>query len=163
VGERHTDRDGLLGVAELSDLVPDLATRLTKNFWELTQQAKKLIVQKLASTIYSDIRRGHTSVDVTLGSIRSIKVSIIGEATVPGTYTLPSLATAYNALYACGGPNLTGSYRNIQVIRNNATVAVIDVYQYLTTGSKKSDVRLMERSFRPWRTKASTSLRRVSG
>ena len=108
------------------------------------EQAKKLIVQKLASTIYSDIRRGHTSVDVTLGSIRSIKVSIIGEATVPGTYTLPSLATAYNALYACGGPNLTGSYRNIQVIRNNATVAVIDVYQYLTTGSKKSDVRLMD-------------------
>jgi len=108
------------------------------------EQAKRLIIQKLASTIYSDIRRGHTSVEVTLGSIRSIKVTIIGEATVPGTYTLPSLATAYNALYACGGPGLNGSYRNIQVIRNNTTVAEIDVYQYLTTGSKKHDIRLMD-------------------
>jgi len=108
------------------------------------EQAKRLIIQKLSNTIYSDIRRGHTSVEVTLGSIRSIKITIIGEATIPGTYTLPSLATAYNALYACGGPGLNGSYRNIQVIRNNATVAEIDVYQYLTTGSKKHDIRLMD-------------------
>jgi len=108
------------------------------------EQAKRVITQKLASTIYSDIRRGHTFVEVTLGNIRSIKITIVGEAAIPGTYTLPSLATAYNALYACGGPGLNGSYRNIQVIRNNVTVAEIDVYQYLTTGSKKHDIRLMD-------------------
>jgi protein involved in polysaccharide export with SLBB domain len=107
-------------------------------------QAKRAIVQKLASTIYSDIRSGKTNVDVTLGSIRSIRVTIIGEATVPGTYTLPSLASAYNALYACGGPNLNGSYRNIQVIRNNAVVSTIDIYQYLTSGNKQHDIRLMD-------------------
>jgi protein involved in polysaccharide export with SLBB domain len=108
------------------------------------EQAKRAIVQKLAATIYSDIRNGKTSVDVTLGSIRSIRVTIIGEATVPGAYTLPSLASAYNALYACGGPNGNGSYRNIQVIRNNAVVSTIDIYQYLTSGAKQHDIRLMD-------------------
>ena len=108
------------------------------------EQAKRLISQKLANTIYSDIKTGQTLVDVNLGSIRSIKVTIIGEATLPGTYTLPSLASAYNALYACGGPNENGSFRNIQVVRNNITVATIDVYDYLINGSKKNDIRLMD-------------------
>jgi protein involved in polysaccharide export with SLBB domain len=108
------------------------------------EQAKKNITRKLASTIYSNINSGKTSVEVTLASIRSIKVNIIGEATLPGTYTLPSLASAYNALYACGGPNLNGSFRNIQVIRNNTTVSTIDVYEYLATGSKNHDIRLMD-------------------
>jgi len=57
-----------------------------------------------------------------------------------GTYSLPSLASAYNALYACGGPNVNGSYRDIQVIRNNTVVAVIDVYKYLVEGSKSNDI-----------------------
>jgi len=108
------------------------------------EQAKRLISQRLANTIYSDIKSGQTAVDVNLGSIRSIKVTIIGEATLPGTYTLPSLASAYNALYACGGPNENGSFRNIQIVRNNTTVATIDVYDYLINGSKKNDIRLMD-------------------
>ncbi|MEJ7589016.1 MAG: SLBB domain-containing protein [Ferruginibacter sp.] len=108
------------------------------------EQAKKIITTKLANTIYSNIKTGRTFVDVNLGSIRSIQVTIIGEATMPGTYTLPSLASAYNALYACGGPNLNGSFRNIEVIRNNSTIVTIDVYQYLLNGSKMNDVRLMD-------------------
>lgn len=108
------------------------------------EQAKKIITQKLANTIYSDIKNGKTFVDVNLGVIRSIKITIVGEATLPGTYTLPSLASAYNALYACGGPNVNGSYRNIQIIRNNITVAKIDVYDYLLNGSKKNNIRLMD-------------------
>lgn len=108
------------------------------------EQAKRRITQRLASTIYTNIRSGHTFVDVSLGSIRSIKVAIIGEATVPGTYTLPSLASAYNALYACGGPSANGSFRDIQIIRDNSVVATIDVYQFLVKGEKKNDIRLMD-------------------
>lgn len=108
------------------------------------EEAKKAITKKLAATIYSNIKTNKTTVQVTLGAIRSMKITVIGEATLPGTYTLPSLASAYNALYACGGPSLNGSYRNIQVIRNNTTIATIDVYQYLVNGSKKNDIRLMD-------------------
>src|SRR5262249_40068006 len=108
------------------------------------EQAKSRIVQRLSTTIYGAIKNGKTFVEVTLGSIRSIKVTIIGEATLPGTFTLPSLATAYNALYACGGPNQNGSLRNIQIVRNNQVLATIDVYQYLLNGNKKNDIRLMD-------------------
>ncbi|MHA4807449.1 SLBB domain-containing protein [Flavitalea flava] len=108
------------------------------------EQAKKSITRRLASTVFSDIKTGHTLVEVTLGTIRSIRVTIIGEAALPGVYTLPSLATAYNALYACGGPNQNGSFRNIQVIRNNSLLATIDIYQYLVNGTKKNDIHLMD-------------------
>lgn len=107
-------------------------------------QARRTIRQKLANTIYRQIRSGKTSVDINLGAIRSIKVSVIGEATLPGTFTLPSLATVYHALYACGGPSATGSFRDITVIRNNVTIATIDVYDYLATGARKNDVALKD-------------------
>lgn len=108
------------------------------------EEARRSIVNRLSNTIYSSIKTGRTRVDVSLSSIRSIRVTIIGEATVPGTYTLPSLATAFNALYACGGPNPNGSYRDIQVIRNNKLIASIDVYQFLLSGNKKNDVQLRD-------------------
>ena len=108
------------------------------------EKATKLITQKLSNTLYHNIKTGNTFVDVALGTIRSIKITVIGEASVPGTYTLPSLASAFNALYACGGPNANGSLRNIQVIRNNNVVVTIDVYQYLVNGNKKNDIRLMD-------------------
>ncbi len=108
------------------------------------EQATRIITKKLASTLYGNIKSGNTFVDVSLGTIRSIKVTIIGDASVPGTYTLPSLASVFNALYACGGPNYNGSLRNIQVFRNNAVITTIDVYQYLLNGNKKNDIRLMD-------------------
>jgi protein involved in polysaccharide export with SLBB domain len=108
------------------------------------EQARNVIRSKLSSTIYKAIRSGQTKVDVSLGSIRSIKVTVIGEAAMPGTFTLPSLATAFNALYACGGPSENGTLRNIQVIRNNKAIATIDVYEFLVNGTKKNDIRLMD-------------------
>jgi protein involved in polysaccharide export with SLBB domain len=108
------------------------------------EQAKSAIIKRLSSTIYSSIKTGRTNVDVTLGAIRSIRVTVIGEATMPGTYTLPSVASVFHALYACGGPGDNGSYRNIQLIRNNKPIAVVDIYEYLITGSKANDIILMD-------------------
>ncbi len=108
------------------------------------EQAKKNIIGKLGSTVYTNIKSGSTKVDINLVGIRSIKVTIIGEATFPGTYILPSVASVYNALYACSGINPNGSFRNIQVVRNNITVAKIDVYDYLVDGSKKNDITLKD-------------------
>jgi protein involved in polysaccharide export with SLBB domain len=108
------------------------------------EEAKRVIIKKLGDNGYSAVRSGQTKADITLGSIRSMKVTIIGEAVLPGTFTLPSLATAFNALYACGGPGSNGTLRNVQVIRNNVIVARIDVYDFLVNGSKKNDIRLMD-------------------
>lgn len=106
-------------------------------------QAKRKIIQNLSKT-YDRINTGETKVSVTLGNIRSIKVIIVGEVNLPGTYTLPSLATVFNALYASGGPGNNGSMRNIKVIRNNKTVSTLDVYEFILNGDAKGNIRLQD-------------------
>ncbi|WP_372637353.1 SLBB domain-containing protein [Fodinibius sp.] len=83
-----------------------------------------------------------TYMQVSLGQVRSIKVTVMGEASVPGTYTLSSLSTVFNALYAAGGPTTTGSFRTINVIRGNETVATFDLYDLLIYGNQSENVRL---------------------
>ncbi|MEO8117501.1 MAG: polysaccharide biosynthesis/export family protein, partial [Bacteroidota bacterium] len=107
-------------------------------------QASSKITNKLSSTIYKAIITGSTKVQVSLGNIRSIQVTIIGEAKQPGTYTISSLATVFNALYLCGGPSRNGTYRKIELIRNNKVFQVIDLYDFLLKGSMEDNVRLMD-------------------
>ncbi len=88
---------------------------------------------------------GHGSeLKVTLGDIRSIKVIMVGNVTRPGTYTLSSLATAFNALSAAGGPDNNGSYRKIEIIRNNRIVRRLDVYDFLVKGDQKDNIALQD-------------------
>lgn len=87
---------------------------------------------------------GNTFVSVSLSQIRSVKVNIVGEVMSPGTYTLPSFATLFNALYAAGGVNEIGSLRSVKVFRNSKEVANLDVYDYLLHGKYATNVRLEE-------------------
>jgi protein involved in polysaccharide export with SLBB domain len=107
------------------------------------ESARKKIISQL-SAIYSGINSGETGVNVVLGNIRSIKVSIIGEVNMPGTYTLPSLASVFNALYASGGPSVNGSFRNIRIIRGGKAIATLDVYEFLMKGNSTGNVRLQD-------------------
>lgn len=108
------------------------------------EQAEKSIRDKLAKNGYASIRSGRSRVDITLASVRSIRVTVIGEAYMPGTFTLPSVASAFHALYACGGPSQNGTLREIQVIRNNRVITTIDMYAYLRRGDKSADVVLRD-------------------
>lgn len=96
------------------------------------------------SRIYQDLiaENPSTYMSVTLGGIRSIKVNLVGEVAVPGTYTLPSLATVFNALYMAGGVNDIGSLREIKVYRNSKEIAKLDVYDYLLNGKYDTNIRL---------------------
>lgn len=84
------------------------------------------------------------SAQITLGNIRSIKVTITGEVTKPGTYTVSSLSTIFNALYAAGGPSENGSFRNIRVIRDNRVVKILDLYDFLLRADQKDNARLQD-------------------
>lgn len=108
------------------------------------EQAENKITAKLASTIYKAIRSGQTKVQVRLGKIRSIQVTVIGEAYKPGTYTVSSLTTLYNLLYLCGGPGNMGSYRHIEIIRGNQLFKTADLYDFLTKGDQKDNIILRE-------------------
>lgn len=107
------------------------------------EAAEKRIRNKLAKSI-SGLNDGSVQLKLSLGNIRSIKVNIIGEASMPGTYTLPSLATLFNALYEAGGVSDIGSLRSIKLIRGNKQVAELDVYDYLLGGKQEVNVGLQD-------------------
>jgi protein involved in polysaccharide export with SLBB domain len=107
------------------------------------EQASSKIRSAMSNT-YPALRNGRTTVAVNLGNIRSIQITVTGQVTKAGTYTLPSLANVYRALYVSGGPSTNGSFRNIQVIRNNKVVATVDVYDFLLKGMQTANVRLQD-------------------
>ena len=79
---------------------------------------------------------------LNLGQLRSIQVFVLGEARRPGTYTVSSLSTAFNAILASGGPAVQGSMRAIQVRRNGATLTTLDLYDFISRGDRSKDVVL---------------------
>jgi len=107
------------------------------------EQAASKIKATMART-YPALKTGRTSVAINLGNIRSIQVTVTGQVVKAGTYTLPSLANVYRALYVSGGPSHNGSFRNIQVIRNNKIVANVDVYDFLLRGIQQGNIRLQD-------------------
>ncbi|MGE6220101.1 SLBB domain-containing protein [Nubsella zeaxanthinifaciens] len=107
------------------------------------EQASSKIRTAMSKT-YPALRTGRTSVAINLGNIRSIQVTVTGQVVKAGSYTLPSLANVYRALYVSGGPSQNGTFRNIQVIRNNKVIATIDVYDFLLKGIQTGNVRLQD-------------------
>ncbi|CAM3712042.1 SLBB domain-containing protein [Aquirufa aurantiipilula] len=112
------------------------------------EEAKNRIISKL-SQIFVGLRRegsGPSSTNlyasISLGSIRTVNVTVQGEVLFPGTYSVPSLARVMNVLYLAGGPNQNGTYREIQLIRNKKVIATIDLYDFLTAGIQKNDVNI---------------------
>ena len=79
---------------------------------------------------------------LSLGNVRTINVSVVGDVSNPGNYALPSLATVYTALYAAGGPSESGTFREIRLVRDNKQIAKIDIYSFLTSGIRSGDERL---------------------
>jgi len=85
-----------------------------------------------------------TKLMVTLGELRTVQVLVTGEVINPGTYELSSLSSAFNALYLAGGPNEIGSFRDVKVVRNGKVISHLDIYDFLTKGTKDGDVRVQD-------------------
>ncbi len=81
--------------------------------------------------------------DVSLGKLRSIQVFVVGQASKPGNYTLSSLSTLVNAIFATGGPSVKGSMRHIQLKRSGKVISDFDMYDLLLKGDKSKDVPLL--------------------
>jgi protein involved in polysaccharide export with SLBB domain len=81
--------------------------------------------------------------NVTMGQLRSIQIFVLGSARQPGAYTVSSLSTLVNALFASGGPSATGSMRHTQLRRGNRILVDFDIYDLLRRGDKAHDVQLL--------------------
>lgn len=127
------------GTVQLDILSPIYVSGLT------IEQARERIINRLKSRFAGlNSSGGGLYADVTLGNIRSISVTVIGEALQPGTFTIPSLANVFNVLYACGGPSEIGSLRNIEVFRNGKVIRTLDAYDILLHGDQKDNIILQD-------------------
>ena len=79
---------------------------------------------------------------ISMGRLRAINVFMAGEVKVPGAYSVSALTTVTQALFVAGGPNETGSMRQIAVKRGGETVAIFDLYDLLIRGDARNDIRL---------------------
>lgn len=104
------------------------------------------ILKNRVSKYYPGLRGSNpnTFLQVTLGNVRTIKVHILGEARLPGTFTLSAFSTVFNALYAAGGPNENGTMRNVKVVRDNQKIAEVDIYNLLIEGTASLDLQLQD-------------------
>ncbi len=111
-----------------------------------TIEAAEGIIKNRVATFYTGLTGSNpkTFLQVSLGNVKTIKVHILNEVRLPGTFTLSAFSTVFNALYAAGGPSDKGTLRAIQLIRNNKKIAEIDVYDLLINGTANLDVQLQD-------------------
>jgi protein involved in polysaccharide export with SLBB domain len=100
--------------------------------------------QALSDHLHAAVGRVFRNFDLTadIGQIRSLQVYVVGQAHRPGTYTVSSLSTLVDALFASGGPSVEGSMRHIYLKRGGTTVADFDLYDLLVNGDKSKDAKL---------------------
>lgn len=73
----------------------------------MTVKEANQYLQREFSKIYSGIggNEPNSQIRLTLGDTRTIQVNIMGEVSVPGTYSLSAFSTVFHALYRAGGVN----------------------------------------------------------
>ena len=105
----------------------------------LTVLEAKNKLKRSLSKIYSGLNSSDSSsfkvfLDLSLINTRSIVVNVTGNVVAPDTYTISSLSSVLNVLYAAGGPNESGTFRNIKIIRGGEEIKNIDLYDYFSSG-----------------------------
>ena len=110
----------------------------------LTIEEAQVKIKNQAAKVYTTIVSGNTKVIVSLGQIRSIRVTLVGEINKPGNYTVSSLSTIMNALYASGGPNGIGSFRKIELVRSGKPIVQFDLYDFLLKGDLSKNILLQD-------------------
>ena len=105
------------------------------------EKANIRLVNKLKK-VYTGLSSKKTFVNISVGIPRAVRVNIVGEVNLPGTYNFSAFNTVYNAIYVAGGITENATLRNVKLFRNNKLVNTIDIYNFLNKGDQSSNVRL---------------------
>ena len=118
---------GLVTVAgqKLSNLRESLKVRLGKSYSGLLKNPPTIFI------------------DLTVTRLRPIQLFVLGEVKNPGGYSFTHNSTIFNVLYGVGGPKISGSLRDIRVIREGKQVAFIDLYELLLNGTDNQNIPLL--------------------
>ena len=118
------------GLAQLPNLGPISLAGLS--FSEAKKKIAATINQKMIGVTAS----------VSMGQLRSIRVFVLGEAYMPGSYVISPLSTITNALVLSGGVSELGTLRNIQLKRKGRLIHSLDLYDLLLKGDTSDDAQL---------------------
>ena len=110
------------------------------NTFKTFKERLKIFLGKYLSGLVSNPQK--TFMDVSLTELRPTKIVVLGQVESPGPHILNTSGSALSALYAAGGVKFSGSLREVNIYRNNKLLKKIDLYDYITTGELKDDVRL---------------------
>ena len=110
------------------------------NSFKTLKSRLKIFLGKFLSGLNSNPQK--TFMDVSLTQLRPVKVVVLGQVSAPGPHILNTSGSALSALYAAGGVKTSGTLREIKIYRNNKLYKTIDLYDYITKGQLKEDVRL---------------------
>ena len=82
------------------------------------------------------------NIDITMGSLKTIPIFVLGDVRRPGAYTVGSFSTITDALLMAGGPTGIGSMRNVQLKRKDKVITTFDLYDLFLKGDKSKDAIL---------------------
>ncbi|HWP81646.1 MAG TPA: SLBB domain-containing protein [Bacteroidota bacterium] len=126
-------------------LIPDVGP--VNAMGSTIQQFRDKLVRRMTA-VYSGLRNGgpgaNTFLDVSLGRLRTIQIFVLGDVERPGGYQVSSMSTAFHALYLAGGPAVTGTLREIRIVRPGFNLPPTDLYDYLLRGNRTNDIRLQD-------------------
>ena len=105
------------------------------------ENSKKRLISRLKK-VYKGINENKTFVNISVGIPRAVRVNIVGEVNLPGTYNFSAFNTVYNAIYVAGGITENATLREVKLFRNNELVDVVDIYKFLNEGDQSTNVRL---------------------
>ncbi len=112
------------------------------------EEVRKILLSRYSKFIPSLLGSGGnsapTQLTLALGQTRQVNVFVTGQVSNPGSYSLTSLSSAFDALYQSGGPTEVGTFREIKVIRNNKVVSTFDLYPFLTEGTLQGAIRVQD-------------------
>ena len=122
------DRNGMINIPKVGSL-----------------QVSGIRYQDLTGVVQTAIARNFRNFHllVTMGQLRSVQIFVVGNAKRPGSYTVSSLSTLVNAVFAAGGPSSRGSMRAIELKRGSSVVTTLDLYDLLLSGDKSHDAKLL--------------------
>jgi protein involved in polysaccharide export with SLBB domain len=103
-----------------------------------------LALNDAVSLIKSKINESFIGVEafVTLTNVRDIQIIMSGNVYNPGPYTLNGNSNIFHALSVSGGPSEYGSFREINLIRQNNIIETIDLYDMFIYGKSIFNTRL---------------------
>lgn len=120
--------------------------RVFVNGLDLENLEKKLfkILKKVYSSLDDSLGPPASYFDVSLGSsvFRPLRAFVLGETSSPGAYNFKQTTSLFSSMFYFGGPNISGSLRDVKLIRDQKVVGSVDLYTFLLEGKKTNDIKI---------------------